>query len=101
MFEVGDEVMVYLRKKILPSGIHRMLKQKRYGPCKIMKKINNNVYVVDLAVDMGVSRTFNVVDLSQFYPKSNFYKDDMTASSFLVRENNGGPNDSIQGKVQC
>ncbi|XP_057489928.1 uncharacterized protein LOC130775935 [Actinidia eriantha] len=38
------------------------------GQTEIVKKINNNAYIVALPADMGISSTFNVADLYEHYP---------------------------------
>ena len=47
-------------------GNQSKLQQRKYGLYIIVKKINNNVYVVDLPNWMEISNTFNVVDLTLF-----------------------------------
>ena len=47
---------------------HSKLQQKKCGPYQIVKKINNNVYVVDLPSWMRISNTFNVANLTLFKP---------------------------------
>ena len=47
---------------------HGNLQQKKYGSCQIVKKINNNAYVVDLPSWMWISKIFNVVDPTLFQP---------------------------------
>jgi hypothetical protein len=68
IFWEGDLVMVYLCKGQLPSGVSGKLKNKKYGLCKILKKINNNAYVVDCPEDLAVSSTFNVADIFEYFP---------------------------------
>ena len=48
------------------------LQQRKYGPCQIVKKVNNNAYVIDLPNWMGISKTFNFVDLTLFRAYMSF-----------------------------
>ena len=63
IFDVGDLVMVYLRHEFFPIGIYHKLKYKNIGPCKIIKKINDNAYEVSLLANLEISLVFNVFDL--------------------------------------
>ena len=47
---------------------HSKFQQRKYGPYQIVKKINNNAYVVDLPSWMRISYTFNVANLTLFLP---------------------------------
>ena len=67
-FQVGDEVMIHLRKECFPVGTYNKLKMKKFGPCKIVKRHDfGNAYEVGLSVELNISPVFNILDLTKFY----------------------------------
>nr|GFB32282.1 putative polyprotein [Tanacetum cinerariifolium] len=52
---------------------------------RILKKINDNAYKVELPGHYGVSDTFNIADLSPYTPNDDF-DDDSGSSRFLEAE---------------
>jgi hypothetical protein len=69
-FEVGDQVLSHLRKKI--------------GPCKILRKFDANAYEIELPDGVGISPIFNVSDL---YPYRK-----MTQKGQKIKERFSGRN---------
>jgi len=57
------------------------LKPWKYESFKIIKKINDNAYVVDLSSDMTMFKIFNVTDLYEYYPTKKLYPDDNSRMS--------------------
>ena len=66
VFKEGDLVWVHLRKERFPSKRKNKLMPRADGPFKIISKINDNAYKVELPGEYGVHATFNVGDLSPY-----------------------------------
>ncbi|GJS34701.1 hypothetical protein Tco_0533083 [Tanacetum coccineum] len=87
VFQVGDEVMVFLHKECFPVRTYSKLQPKKYGPYKILRKINDNAYVVDLLNTMSISKTFNVLDIYEFHSEDVNEDKHSRTSSFKERGN--------------
>ncbi|KAI4313089.1 hypothetical protein MLD38_037861 [Melastoma candidum] len=66
IFQPGDFVWIHLRKDRFPGKRKNKLMPRAEGPFKIIERINENAYKIDLPGDYGVSATFNVQDLMPF-----------------------------------
>jgi hypothetical protein len=66
-FEVGELVLAHLRKERFPRGTYNKLKMKKIGPCKVLKKLGENAYEIELPDGIGISR----YSMSQIYTHIN------------------------------
>jgi hypothetical protein len=63
LFEPGDLFWIHLRKERFPKQRKSKLMPRGDGPFRVLVKINDNAYTIDLPPSYGVSNTFNVADL--------------------------------------
>jgi hypothetical protein len=68
LFQPGDMVWVHLRKDRFPQLRSSKLRPRGAGPYKVLAKINDNAYSIDIPIaELGdVSNSFNVADLSPY-----------------------------------
>jgi hypothetical protein len=57
---------LHLRKDRFPTLCHSKLMPRVAGPFKVLTKINDNAYILDLPAEFGVSTSFNVADLKPY-----------------------------------
>jgi hypothetical protein len=68
VFEVGDLVWSHLRKDRFPDLHKSKLMPRVDGPFKMIDKINDNAYKLELPTDFGmVSPTFNITYLKPYF----------------------------------
>ena len=72
VFSKGDFVIVDLHKGRLLASTDKFKKRKR-EPFQIINKINDNAYVIDFLLIWVFLQTFNVADISNYYPHYEFY----------------------------
>ncbi|XP_010525595.1 PREDICTED: uncharacterized protein LOC104803367 [Tarenaya hassleriana] len=65
-FEVGDWVWLHLRPERFPNKRSSKLAPRGDGPFRILEKINDNAYRLELPGEYNVSSSFNVADLLPF-----------------------------------
>jgi hypothetical protein len=77
-FEPGDLVWLHLRKERFPDLRKSKLMPRADGSFKVLKKINENTYKLDLPPDFGVSPTFNIADLKPYLGEDDELESRMT-----------------------
>nr|GEU35812.1 hypothetical protein [Tanacetum cinerariifolium] len=66
VFQVGDLVWIFLRRVRFPQGHFVKLQPRADSTFRVLERINNNAYKIDLPGHYGVSATFNVADLAPY-----------------------------------
>jgi hypothetical protein len=66
IFEPGELVWLHLRKDRFSVLRKSKLMPRADGPFKVLERINDNAYKLDLPVDFGVSPTFNIANLKPY-----------------------------------
>ncbi|KAK1626910.1 hypothetical protein QYE76_001225 [Lolium multiflorum] len=81
IFQEGDLVWIHLRKERFPHERNSKIKPRGDGPFKVLKRINNNAYVIDIPTSKYlVSNTFNVSDLSPYHGDEEAHESRTTLS---------------------
>src|SRR6187399_1064753 len=65
-FAPGDLVWLHLRKDRFPNLRKSKLMPRANGPFKVLEKINDNAYKLELPTYFGVSPRFNIADLKPY-----------------------------------
>jgi hypothetical protein len=65
-FAPGDLVWLHLRKDRFPKLRNSNLMPRAKGSFKIIEKINDNAYKLDLPPEFGVSPTFKILDFRPY-----------------------------------
>ena len=72
LFNEGDLVMVHFCKNCFPIGTYNKLKDKKIGPFRVLKKIGDKAYKIDLLANMNISNTFNIANIFEYFPRISF-----------------------------
>nr|KYP60030.1 Transposon Ty3-I Gag-Pol polyprotein [Cajanus cajan] len=93
VFNEGDWVWLHLRKDRFPSKRKSKLSPRGDRPFQVLKRINNNAYVLDVPSEYGVSPSFNISDLSLFTGLADQEEDSLNLRSNPLQEggDDGGP----------
>jgi hypothetical protein len=103
LFEPGDLVWVHLRKDRFPEQCKSKLQPWANGPFKVLCKINDNAYEIDLPSTYGVSTSFNVASLSSFFgleeSRTTPFQEEENDEDIPAMHTNSSPKDTNQGPL--
>jgi hypothetical protein len=77
--EPGDLVWLHLRKERFPELRKSKLMSHAAGPFKMLAKINDNAYKLELPPKFGVSPSFNISDLRPYLGEEDEMPSRMTS----------------------
>jgi Chromo (CHRromatin Organisation MOdifier) domain len=69
-FQVGDSVLLAVRRNQLPPGYSSKLSAKYMGPFPIVAAIGNNVFKLDLPATVNIHPVFHVSQLKPYEPST-------------------------------
>lgn len=75
--------MVHLRNERFPVGTYNKTKMMKYGPFKVLKKIGDNAYVIELHSNWNISNIFNVQELFTFDGDNDLFFVDNSRTSYF------------------
>jgi hypothetical protein len=83
VFDVGDAVWLHLRKDRFPELRKSKLMPRAAGPFKVLERINDNAYKLELPADFGgVSPAFNIADLKPYFGE----EDELSSRTTSIQE---------------
>ena len=86
VFKEGDLVRIHLRKERFLEERNSKLKPCGDGPYKVLKRINDNTYAIDIPQSKyTMSNSFNMSDLSPYYGED----DEMDESRMTLSQGGG------------
>ncbi|GJZ18567.1 hypothetical protein Tco_0554690 [Tanacetum coccineum] len=83
LYREGNLVWIHLCKERFPTGHFGKLKPRGDGPFRVLKKINDNAYKIELPSHYNVSTSFKVAGLSPYKGDSD---DEPDSGSSLFQE---------------
>jgi len=102
-FKPGDLVWIHISKGRFPSKRKSKLMPRVDGPFRIIEKVNDNAYKVDLSGDYNVSATFNVKALTPYLDDDDDF--DLRTNHFQpraddVHHGNYNPSCKVKSNMQ-
>jgi len=79
--KLGDLVWLHLRKETFPSRRKNKPMTRRDGPYKVVQKVGENAYKIELLGEMQVFATFNVRDLTLYLEDDEEYDEHLRTNS--------------------
>ena len=98
-FREGDLVWINLRKERFPRGKFGKLQDRADGPFRVLKRLGDNAYQIELPGDMEVSATFNVADLQPYYAADPEQDLDSMTSHFQPGGTDEGPSEELSREL--
>jgi hypothetical protein len=97
--EPGNLVWVHLRKDRFPDLRKSKLMPRAAGPFKVLEKINDNAYKLELSPEFGVSPTFNISDLKPYLGEEDELESRMTPIQEGEDDKDISPLHTMQGPI--